>query len=130
MTTPLWCLATLAIIPYALAAMGGYYRVKQFGSVDNNYPRIQSTKLEGRGARVWAAQSNAWEALGFFTAVIVVAHFAGADAAKVATASLVFVSARILHPVLYISDMATLRSIIQVVGIATCVYIFYLAVTA
>ncbi len=130
MTTPLWCLAALAIIPYILAGMGGYYRGKQFGSVDNEYPRLQAAQLEGTGARVWAAQSNAWEALGLFTAALVVAHFAGADSAKVATASLVFISMRVLHPILYIANIATVRSIVQIVGLITCIYIFSLGIVA
>ena len=52
-----------ALLPIALSWVGGYYRMQQFGSVDNKHPRVQSAGLEGAGARAVAAQSNAWEAL-------------------------------------------------------------------
>ena len=130
MTIPLWCLLVVALIPYILAGVGGYYRAKQFGSVDNNDPRVQYSHMEGPGGRVWAAQQNAWEALGLFTATIVIAHLAGADADKMAIASIVFLVTRILHPILYIANLATLRSIIVGIGLLSCVYMFVLAASA
>ena len=77
MTTPLTCLLLLAAIPYLLAAVGGYFRVRQLGALDNNHPRIQATRLEGIAARAWGAQQNAWEALALFGTVAIVAHLRG-----------------------------------------------------
>jgi uncharacterized MAPEG superfamily protein len=130
MTTPLWCLLIVALLPYALAALGGYFRTQQFGSFDNQEPRTQCMRLTGAGARAWAAQLNAWEALGLFTAAVVVTSIAHADPQKVALASLVFVATRILHPILYVAGLATLRSIDVVIGVASCVYMFVLAAKA
>ena len=131
MTTPLWCLMVLAILPNLLAGLGGFLRGKELGSMDNNHPRLQAGQLsEGPAARALAAQYNAWEALGFFTATLVIALFAGADAGALATASLVFLAARILHAVFYLMAIATARSLVQFVGFFTCFYIFYLAATA
>src|SRR6185503_2761807 len=104
MTIPLWCLMVLALIPYLLAALGGYMRKQQLGVMDNHHPRIQNAQLTGVGARVWAAQLNAWEALTLFTATVAVAHFAGADPRRFAVASVLFLCARLLHPVCYIAD--------------------------
>ena len=53
----------LALFPVVLSAIGGYYRIKQFGHLDNHHPRAQQSRLEGPGARAIAAHKNAWEAL-------------------------------------------------------------------
>ena len=130
MTTPFWCLLVIAFLPYLLAVIGIYFRIKQFGGWDNDNPRAQYARLEGAGWRVWCAQQNAWEALGLFTATVVVAHLAGADPEKSAIAASVFLVTRLLHPVLYVANFATLRSITVFTGLFSCIYLFYLAANA
>jgi uncharacterized MAPEG superfamily protein len=127
MTTPFWCLLFAVLMPYVLAGAGGYFKTKQFGSLDNRQPRAQAAALTGTGARVNAAQQNAWEALGVFTAAVTVAHFAGADPSRSARASVLFVVARVLHAICYIADLATLRSLVFFVGFGSCIYLFWLA---
>ncbi len=120
MATPLWCLLIVAVLPYVLAFSGGYFKMRQFGAVDNKHPRVQAAKLEGIGARSLAAQQNAWEALGFFTAVIAVLHFANPEAAHGSTAanlSLVFLVTRLLHPILYLANLDIARSLVFLVGL-------------
>jgi uncharacterized MAPEG superfamily protein len=126
----MWCLLVIAFMPYVLALLGIYYRIEQFGDWDNANPRAQYARLEGAGWRVWAAQQNAWEALGLFTATVAVAHLAGADAEKSAVAAVVFLATRLLHPVLYVANLATLRSIAVGVGLFSCSYMFVLAADA
>jgi uncharacterized MAPEG superfamily protein len=127
MTTPFRCLFILAVLPYVLAGLGGYLRVKQLGHADNNHPRIQALKLQGAAARALAAQANAWEALTVFGIVAIVAHLVGADAAKSATASLVYLATRIAHPVLYIADLATVRTLVFTVGLGCIVWMMSLS---
>ena len=64
------CLFIGAILPIALSWVGGYFRMQQFGKVDNKNPRAQSAGLEDTGARAVAAQQNAWEALALFTCLL------------------------------------------------------------
>jgi uncharacterized MAPEG superfamily protein len=130
MTTPLWCLVATAFLPYALSILGGYFRQRQFGRVDNKNPRAQEAALEGVGARVQAAQENAWEALPFFAVAVFVAHLAGADPGPSATASLLFLATRVLHPVFYVADLDLLRSGTFLVGLASCVWLVALAAGA
>jgi uncharacterized MAPEG superfamily protein len=61
---------------------------------------------------------------------VLVAHLAGADPGSSAIASVVFVLARLLHPVLYISNLATARSLAFAVGFGCCVWLFTLAAQA
>jgi uncharacterized MAPEG superfamily protein len=127
MTTPLWCLAAVAFLPYVVAWSGAYFKVKQFGTLDNKNPRRQSARLEGVGERLAAAQANAWEALPFFTAAVVTAHLAGAAPATAATLSEVFVLTRILHPIFYAADLDKLRSLAFLVGLGCVVGLFVIS---
>jgi uncharacterized MAPEG superfamily protein len=130
MTIPFWCLLVAVFMPYVLAGVAGYFKAKQFGTIDARHPRTQAAALTGTGARAYAAQSNAWEALAVFTAAVVVAHLAGADPGRSATAALVFLGARIAHPIAYVADFPTLRTVSFVVGLVACLWLFWVAATA
>ena len=130
MSTPLWCLVIVALLPYVLSFSGGYFRLRQLGSVDNKHPRQQVAELEGVGARAYAAQANAWEALAFFTAAVVVLHLANPEAARGSTAanlSLGFLATRVLHPIFYLANQDVLRSIAFLVGLVCVFGLFWIA---
>jgi len=129
-TTPLWCLLIVALLPYPLAFSGGYFKMRQFGAVDNKHPRQQAQLLEGIGARAVAAQSNAWEALGFFTAVLAVLSLANPEAARGATAanlSLGFLATRVLHPIFYLANIDVARSLVFLVGFGCGIGLLWIA---
>lgn len=131
MTVPFWCLLVVLTINYVLAALGGLFKWRQLGHLDNHHPRAQSSQLTGAGARVWAAQANGWEALAGFTAAVLVAHLSGADPAASAIAAQVFVASRIAHAILYVADLATLRSLVFTVpGLGAIGWLFWLAARA
>ena len=127
MTTPFWCLLIAILLPYVYAGLATYHKAKQFGSVDTHHPRAQAAQLTGTGARAYAAQQNAWEALPVFGFAVLVAHLAGADAAASASTSLIFVAARIVHGVAYVTNIAPLRSLAFGVGMVCCMRLFWLA---
>ncbi len=125
MTTPFWCLFIGCLIPYVLAPVAAYYKTRQFGNLDNKNPRVQTAALEGAGARASAAQSNAWESLAIFTAAVLVNHAKGGDPGTSATLALVWVGARILHAIFYISDIDKARSGIFMVGVGCAIGLFF-----
>jgi len=127
-TLSLWCLVIVALLPYVLAGIGGYFRRTNLGTVDNDNPRGQAALLEGPGARAYAAQANAWEALALFLVGLALVHFTGNED-QAGTASLIFVMARILHAVFYIRGAATLRSLIHTVGLAAWIWLIVIAAT-
>ena len=130
MTTPLWCLVIVALLPYPLAFAGGYFKLRQFGSIDNKNPRQQTLRLEGIGARATAAQANAWEALGLFTAVVAVLSVANPEAARGATAanlSLGFLATRLLHPICYLANVDVVRSLVFLVGLGCAIGLVWIA---
>ncbi len=124
MTTPFYCLLIAIFLPYLIAGGSAYFRIKQFGSVDARQPRAQAALLEGVGARVNAAQYNAWEALIVFAAALFVAIVSNVDPATIANASMLFVAARILHALFYIGDIAALRSLSFAVAFGSCLWLF------
>ncbi len=130
MTTPFWCLLAVAVFPYVLAGLGGYLRIQQLGSLDANHPRVQALELRGVAARAYAAQQNAWEALGLFGTAVFLAHFTNADPGQAATASVIYVVTRVLHAALYIGDKAPLRTLVFVVGLGCVVWLFVLSAMA
>ncbi len=130
MTVPFWCLGVVAVLPLLLALVGDGFRKANLGSIDNADPRGQAERLEGAGARAYAAQANAWEALPTFAVAVFVAHLAGADASQSALASLGFVAARVAHGAVYVAGLSTLRSLVYFVGLGCCVWLFVLAARA
>lgn len=130
MTTPLWCLLIVAALPYLSAGIGVYFRIQQLGSLDANHPRVQALELRDTAARAYGAQANAWEAVGFFTVVVVINHLAGGDGDASATAAIVYVVARVLHALLYVADMAPVRTLAFIVSIGACVRLLQLGISA
>lgn len=128
MTIPFWCLLVTILIPYVLAGAGGYFRVRQLGTLDNKHPRTQAVELTGAGARAYAAQANAWEAVPVFAAAVFVSHLAGANPSTAALLSEIFVVARVLHAVVYLANLDVLRSLVFLVGFGCCVGLFLISV--
>ena len=127
MTIPLWGILFLILITFSLAALGDYLRFRELGDFDNNYPRDQTAKLTGIGARVWAAQQNSWEALIMYVPSVLVAHIVGADPALSGYAALVFCAARVVHAGCYLANIATIRSASYFVALGCCVWLFWLS---
>ena len=65
-----------------------------------------------------------------FGVAVVVAHLAGADPGRSALAAEIFIGARVLHPVFYITDRPPLRTAAFLVGLLCCVWLFGLAISA
>lgn len=124
MTTALWCLMITALIPTLLSFTGGYLRHKELGGADNKNPRQQYAQATGVVSRVFAAQQNAWEGLMLFTAALVAAFVSGVPQEQLATVSIVFVIARILHAVFYMADRDMLRSLSYLVALGSVICIF------
>lgn len=124
MTTPFWCVLAVLLLPLLLAFAGGYYRGKTFGTADNKNPRAQAAKLEGPGARAYAAQANAWEAATMFPAAVLTTHAAGLPAEAATPWCIAFVVFRALHAVFYLSDLDKARSLSFMGGIVCIVALF------
>jgi uncharacterized MAPEG superfamily protein len=130
MKLPFVCLALVLLIPYLLATYGGYYRKKSLGTMDNHNPRAQAARLDAYGARIYAAQQNAWEAATLFSASVLAATVAGVSPGNAVIPCLLFVAFRVLHPIAYLQGWAALRSTVSTAGLACCAWLLVSAVVA
>lgn len=125
MTTPFWCLFIALLLPYVLTSVAGYFKVQQFGSVDNKHPRLQSRSLEGAGARAVAAQENLWEAIAVFTAAVLVNHQISDDPRTSGLLAIAWLVFRVLHAGFYIADVDKGRSAAFLGALACAVALFF-----
>jgi uncharacterized MAPEG superfamily protein len=130
MKLPFVCLALVLLIPYLLATYGGYYRKNSLGTMDNHNPRAQAARLDAYGARIYAAQQNAWEAATLFSASVLAATVAGVSPSDAVIPCLLFVGFRVLHPIAYLQGWAALRSTVSTAGLACCAWLLVSAVVA
>ncbi len=130
MKVPFVCLAIVLLMPYALAAYGGYYRKKSLGVMDNENPRAQAARLDAYGARIYASQQNAWEAATLFSASVLAAKVAGASLNHMVIPCVLFVAFRVLHPIAYLKGWSTLRSTVSTAGLVCCAWLLASAAIA
>ncbi len=124
MTTPFWCLVVVTFLPIFLNFLGIAARAQAFGDVDNNTPRLQAAKLDGRGARIYAAQENAWEAVAMFSVTVFATHLAGLDPGEATPFAIGYVLTRLLHAATYIADLDRARTLVFLAGIGCLVTLF------
>jgi uncharacterized MAPEG superfamily protein len=101
-----------------------------FRQYDNRDPRAWLARQTGFRARANAAQANSFEAFPFFAAGTLLAIVAGVDAARLTPLCIGFVLARLGYIACYLSDQATLRSIVWAVGYGIVVTLYILATLA
>lgn len=130
MTIPFWCVLIIIFLPYVATVLTAGQKKAQFGSADNQLPRVQAGQLTGLGARTWGAHQNALEARAPFAAAVIIAHLANADAGHSTILAVLFVAVRVLHMVAYVTDRPTLRSALFALGMACVLGLFVLAAIA
>lgn len=123
MTVALWCLFVAAILPIVCTGIAKW----GFPRFDNHRPRDWLAKQDGWRARANAAQANSWEALAVFAAGVLTAHVADAPQGRVDTLALAFIACRVAYIGFYVTDLATLRSLVWLVGIGLSLGMFFLA---
>ena len=102
-----WCLMFVTLMPVLVV---GY--AKSGGPYDNHKPREGLDRLEGKKRRAYDAHLNCFEALPVFIAALFVAVWTEGPDAMVNSLAVGFVAFRILYVFAYISDRATLRSLL------------------
>jgi uncharacterized MAPEG superfamily protein len=110
MTIQIASLLIGCLIPILWSAAALPYRQRQLGRVDYEQPRLQASQLTGRGAAVWGAQLNAWEALAIFTVANISGFFAGLESQGLWEGlCIIWVVARLAHGFCYLYEKVSLR---------------------
>jgi len=110
------CVLIISLFPFLMAGFAKYGGAQAGRRFDNNHPRAWLSGLEGWPQRAHAAQMNSWEALPIFVAAVLMAKVAVVPAATLDFWAVWFVLARVLYAGLYITDRASLRSVVWVLG--------------
>ncbi|WP_439683188.1 hypothetical protein MNJPNG_13705 [Cupriavidus oxalaticus] len=119
-----WCVLLAGVLPLATVAIA-----KASGpGFDNHDPRGWLDKQSGRARRADMAHRNHFEAFPFFAAAVLTASFLQAPQARIDELSMVFILARILYTVCYLTDRATLRTLCWTIGYLSVVGMFLLPV--
>jgi uncharacterized MAPEG superfamily protein len=115
-----WMVLVAAFLPYAATAYA-----KQ-GSADNHTPRLYAETLTGARRRADWAQRNHFEAFPTFAAGVIIASIAGAPHMTIDWLAGIFVALRVIYTFAYITDRATLRSALFILG-SVCVLGLFVA---
>lgn len=123
-----WCVLAACVLPVvtvAFAKASGRQLSRRNGGYDNAHPREWEAKLTGWQQRAIAAQNNGFEALPLFIAGVLLAQQAHANQASVDGLAIAFVILRCLYVAAYLSNRATLRSLIWFGAVGVSVALFF-----
>jgi uncharacterized MAPEG superfamily protein len=109
-------LTVASIVPAKLSGRSDY---------DNANPRDPRFYTQGLRARSQGAHLNGYEAFPFFAAAVILAEMRGVAQPTVNALAIAFVLARMVYVLLYLTNRATLRSLIWSVGLACNLAIFF-----
>ncbi|WP_413457557.1 MAPEG family protein [Herbaspirillum huttiense] len=126
MTLSYWCILIAGLMPVFTIAVAKYGR-RDF---DNAEPRAWLDKQTGVRRRADYAHRNHFEAFPFFAAAVLVAQQVAAPQEQIDIAALVFIAARILYTVLYLTDKPSPRSAVWLIGYLSVVALFVIAARA
>jgi uncharacterized MAPEG superfamily protein len=129
MTIAKWCILAACLLPVLTVGMAkaSLLKPRREGGFDNNHPRDWESKLTGWQARAKAAQDNGFEALPLFIAGVIFAQMANADQTRIDQLAMAFIVIRIAYVAAYLTDWASLRSVIWFVGFAVSVALLFMA---
>lgn len=114
-TVAFWCVLVAAVLPFVCAGIaksGSMGKSRAEGGFDNADPRAWLARQTDWRARANAAQANSFEALPFFIGAVIIAHLLGAYQTRLDLLAFLFVVLRMMYIMMYVSGMATLRSIV------------------
>ena len=127
MTIAFWCVLVAGLLPFAAIAIAKWDKTYLR---NNDQPRDWEAKLSGIPSRAHAAHLNSFEAFPFFAAAVIIAAFCRSPQAIVDGIAVAFVITRVVYIWCYVSDHATLRSLVWMAGLGLCIALFVVAAFA
>ena len=127
-TLAYWCVLIAALLPIVCAGIAkfGMFRTpRREGGYDNHSPRVWLDKQGGWRSRANAAQANSFEALPFFIGAVVIAHQLQAPQTSLNILAMVYVLLRLIYIMMYVADLASLRSLIWLLALLVNVGILF-----
>lgn len=128
LTVAYWCVLVASLLPIVcagLAKWGMFGKPRNQGGYDNNHPRQWLAKQTDWRARANAAQANSFEALPFFIGAVIIAHQLGASQLRLDVLAFLFIVLRLLYIMMYVADLATVRSVLWVLALVANIAILF-----
>lgn len=125
-----WCVLIAAFMPIGFVGYAKFAGERKMGPTANHDPRSWLEKTEGANRRAYCAQQNGFEAFPPFAAGVIIALLAGASATAINVFAVLFVILRLVYGWCYISDRASLRSMVWFGATLCTVAIFFLPLFA
>ena len=128
LTVAYWAVLVAALLPIACAGLAkwGMFGVpRRQGGYDNHDPRAWLARQTDWRARANAAQANSFEALPFFIGAVLIAHQLQAHQTRLDLMAFLYVTLRMIYILLYVADLATLRSVVWVLALAVNIGILF-----
>ncbi|MBX8555178.1 MAPEG family protein [Pseudomonas cichorii] len=124
MTVAFWCVLIAIILPIVCAGIAKIGSGR-YNNRHNRDPRSFLDSLEGFPKRAHAAQLNSYEITPAFAAAVIIAHIAGnAQLVTIDVLAVLFITSRLLYIIFYVADLATMRSVVWLIGLAAIVGMF------
>ena len=125
MTIANTCVLAAAILPVVTMGLAKFTSIKKpsAGGYDNNDPRGWTAKQTGWKARAAAAQNNGFEALPLFVFAVLAAQHAGLEQGRIDQLAMAFIGIRLVYTVMYLANLAALRSLVWFAGLGATIAI-------
>ena len=130
LTVAYWAVLVAAVMPIVCAGIaksGMFGKPRREGGYDNDHPRDWLARQKDWRARANAAQANSFEALPFFIGAVIIAHQLGAPQLRVDVLAFLYVFMRVLYVMMYLANLASMRSIAWVLAFALNIAILFAA---
>jgi uncharacterized MAPEG superfamily protein len=128
LTLAYWALLVAALLPIVCAGIakwGAFGNSRHDGGYDNHDPRAWLARQSGWRIRANAAQTNSFEALPFFIGAVIIAHQIGAAQSRLDLLAWSFVALRMVYIALYVTDKASVRSLVWGAALAVNISILF-----
>jgi uncharacterized MAPEG superfamily protein len=129
LTVAYWTVLIAALLPIVCAGVakwGAVGKSRRDGGYDNHNPRAWLAKQSDWRARANAAQANSFEAMPFFIGAVIIAHQLHAPQMRLDVLAFTWVVLRMLYILMYLADMATMRSVVWVLALGVNIGILFL----
>jgi uncharacterized MAPEG superfamily protein len=126
MHTALLCVLVAGLLPYLFTGVAKVAGPRY----DNRDVRAWQGRLQGLAYRANAAHLNGFEAFPLFAAAVLAAMVAGADPTRINQLAVAFVVLRVLYGVVYLMNLAAVRSLVWFGALGCAVAIFIAALSA
>ena len=124
MTIAYWCVLAAGLLPFVAITFAKWDKSYLRGNVA---PREWEARLQGMQTRAHAAHLNSFEAFPLFAAGVIIASLCKAPQPTIDGIAIAFVVTRLVYIACYLGNLATMRSVVWVVGLGLTVALFVIA---